>query len=106
MTTFAQWSAAVNPEFDIEAQFATAFASSDPYAVENFVAILIAGSNIYEYGAGATAENPAKVANAWGMNDKNLVTMTVKGKFLSHVFLKNAATEDEESYSAPIFGTP
>jgi hypothetical protein len=104
MATFTEWKAAVSPDFDIEAYFATALTSNDPYAVENLVSLLISGSNIYEYGAGATAANPAQVANSWGLNDKGVATLTLKGKTLQLTSV--LTTAGGESYPAPVFGTP
>jgi hypothetical protein len=104
MATFTEWKAAVNPAFDIEDYFATALTSADTYAVENLIAILISGANIYEYGAGATAANPAQVANSWAMNDKGVATLTLKGKVLN--LTSSLSVTGGESYPTPVFGTP
>lgn len=80
MTTLAniQTDSILGEDVTVEGM-ATALASStDPYAVENFIAELIYAVNKYENTL-VDPTTPAKTNASWGVNGSGIVSFTIKG---------------------------
>jgi hypothetical protein len=88
------------PNFDFDAAWTEIKTGGDSlYDIESFVATLVCAVNAAEY-ANPEAANPRGLNASWGMNDKGVATLTIKGKMAQLTFQEGIGGE---TYPVPTF---